>query len=79
MSRNQSSIRFLPKYGLRTSPHPAWASAIVPQETGRVLADLGLHRWTDSTRWVLARSPWHGRTFSVFLLAVHHFTRLDLL
>jgi hypothetical protein len=58
------------------SPQPVLASVIVPRETGRVLVVKGLHRRTDSTRWVLARPPWHGRLFSVFLLAVNHLTRM---
>jgi hypothetical protein len=43
---------------------------------GKVLAGLGPSRRTDSIRWVLALPAWHGRILDVFVLAVHHLTRL---
>lgn len=57
---------------------PGW-SATVLQQTGKVLAGIGVKRRVDRIGWDPMPPVWHGRTFSVFPLAVNHLTRLDLL
>jgi CheY-like chemotaxis protein len=59
--------------GTPSGSAPGW-SATVPQQTGNSLRGLGPGRRTDSTRWVLALPPWHGRVFDIFLLVVDHLT-----
>jgi hypothetical protein len=51
-------------------------TVIALQQSRKVVADLGVNRRVDGIGWDLMPPPWHGRTFSVFLLAVDHFTRL---
>ena len=40
------------------------------------LAGFGVNRPVDKIGWGLMPTPWHGRIFDVFLLAVDHLTRL---